>query len=64
MKFWIVTCTVEDTDEKFEFTVASDEKTSKEQLKKDLKSVWPEYKKISVKKGRRPENWTLFEGVR
>lgn len=64
MKFWIAKCTERETNEVFEFTIAADEKTSKDNIKKDLLSVWPEYKKITLKKGRRPENWTLFEGSR
>lgn len=63
MKFWIVTCIVEDTEKKIEFTIASDKNAEKYKIKEDLESVYPQYKKISIKKGRRPENWTLFEGV-
>lgn len=64
MKFWIATCTVRETGEKDIFTIASDENTPKDKVRSDLLSVWPQYKKISLKKGRRPENWTLFEGTR
>ena len=63
MKFWIVKCVDMSTDEKIEFKIAADDNSGKEKIKKDLKSVWPSYKKITLRKAKRPDNWVLFEGI-
>ena len=64
MKFWVVKCRVKTTGEAAEFLIASDENAKKSKIKKDLSEVWPEYEKISLKKGTKPPEWSLFEGVR
>ena len=63
MKFWIVRCVDKSTDEKIEFTLASDKNADKKKIKKDLASVYPEYRKFTLRKGKKPTDWVLFQGV-
>lgn len=64
MKFWIVSCVDASTEKKIEFTIASDESATKKKIKKDLRSAFQEYKSFTLRKGKRPENWSLFTGKR
>ena len=61
MKFWIVSYVDASTDEKFEFTIASDEKQSKEKIIKDLSLAFPGKKEFCLEQGTRPSGWFLFE---
>jgi|SaaInlStandDraft_2_1057019.scaffolds.fasta_scaffold660235_2 hypothetical protein len=62
MNFWIVKCFCKDTNNIDEMFVAADKNHAKAAVKKDLLSVYTQYKKMSLRKGVKPENWTLFEG--
>jgi hypothetical protein len=62
MNFWIVKCFYKDTDDTDEMFVAADKNHTKTAVKKDLLSVYTQYKKMSLRKGRKPEGWTLFGG--
>ena len=63
MKFWIVKCIDQVTNEKIEFTLASDKNAEKEKIKKDLTNVYPDYRQITLRKGKKPKDWILFEGI-
>ena len=64
MKFWIATCVIKETGEIETCTYASDERQEKSKVKKDILETHPEYSKVSLKKGKKPKGWVLFEGVR
>lgn len=64
MKFWIATCVIKETGEIETCTYASDERHEKSKVKKDILETNPQYSKVSLKKGKRPKGWVLFEGVR
>ena len=61
MNFWIVTCVDMSTELKIQFTIATDKNAEKKKIKKDLKAANPQYKKISLKKGKKPAGWSMFE---
>lgn len=63
MKFWIVKCHYRDTEEIEEILIAGDENYTKAKIKKDLMTVYTKYKKMSLRQGKKPVGWSLFEGT-
>ena len=63
MKFWIATCRNKDLENEEILFIASDDAQKKTKIKKDLMLVHPEFIKVTLRKGSRPDSWVLFEGV-
>lgn len=61
MKFWIVTYLDKRTSEEVKIKLASDPACDKSRIKKDLKSVYPEMSRITLRKGKKPASWVLFQ---
>ena len=63
MKFWIVTYLDKRTSEEVKIRLAADPASDKSKIKKDLRSVYPEMSRITLRRGKKPANWVLFQQV-
>ena len=60
MKFWIVSFLNEQGVKEVKY-LAADEMCDKKRLKRDIKSVYPNIKGLTLKRGKKPIGWVLFE---
>ena len=60
MKFWIVSFVNEKGVKEIKY-LAADEACDKKKIKKDIRSVYLNIRGLTLKKGKKPHDWVLFE---
>ena len=60
MNFWILTF-LNENGEKVVKKLAADSAYEKKKIKDDIRSIYPGIKGLTLKRGKKPPGWVLFE---